>query len=387
MRINGLLIFIIFSGCVSAKPLTNDSITPDNLKTQITNEDAIRVIKKDGEQKNLVVDYSTSYDIEVQYEDLSGNTSAKSNKITQTTDAASGGGVTEVEDFENNTNPDPTFWNQWKLEGAENASAVADDPTIGGSNDVMIVDISRPPVGTPFISANARSEPTRRDGTADIPEWLPYGFEGSYQYRFYIPEEFDWDPNHLITMSQLKPPRHDDLPLGKPNVTLRIDNRHIDLTVRWEPDEQNVKDGIFSDAGYDGNGKMTLNKGVWCYVIIDYTISINHGGGLVNYYFKEGSVPTVSDLIHTHTSGTAYNTTYVGIEGLYLKFGIYDWQWRTDFTVREDTPGEAEYLGTDVVRHILYFDDVTLQDHHEFSLPWWLLLLANHRRSLLAICH
>ena len=97
-----------------------------------------------------------------------------------------------MEDFESDSNPDPTFWNQWKLEGSTNAPNVIADPTDGG-NQVMECNISRPT--SPYGSSNSRSEPTRREGTADIPEWLPYGFEGSYQYRFYIPTEWDWDDN------------------------------------------------------------------------------------------------------------------------------------------------------------------------------------------------
>ncbi len=269
-----------------------------------------------------------------------------------------------MEDFESDSNPDPTFWNQWKLEGSTNAPNVIPDPTDGG-NQVMECNISRP--ASPYGSSNSRSEPTRREGTADIPEWLPYGFEGSYQYRFYIPSEFDWDPNgssHEVTMTQFKPPR--GVTIGKPNVTFRIDNRHLNMIVRYETNETKVRNNKFTTVSYNGDGLITLKKGRWYYVVIDYSIHHN-STGMIKYYIKEGSFPSASDLMFSHSGGMCYNSTFSGTEGVYLKFGLYLWHWRNQGGIEQDDPISGNYLGTDVDRFRLLFDDVKLQDHHEFT--------------------
>jgi len=62
MRIKVLIILVIFSGCVGVKTLEDTTITPYNLKNQITKKDVIRVYFKDGKEKNLVVDsFEESY--------------------------------------------------------------------------------------------------------------------------------------------------------------------------------------------------------------------------------------------------------------------------------------------------------------------------------------
>jgi len=326
---------------------------------------------------------STSYDIEMAWVDLAGNIGAKSNKITQTTDAGTGGGVTEVEDFQG-PNVGPRDWNQWVLEGGSNASIIADDPTEGGANMVLIADIPRPATGTRYTSTTGRSEPTRRSGSADIPEFIPFGFIGSYQYRFYIPTTHDFDINaqtgssqssHETTMTQFKPPRYNIITdpnyvaITKPSIGIRMVNNDLKLIVRNQPDANIVKT---DPNGYNQNTynhDTNLQKGIWYYVVIDYVLHYDNTG-MVKVYLKAGSFPTSADLIFSDSGGNQFNTTYSGTEGSYLKFGIYAWQWRNDATDHDDpacTSGcKLPYLGTDIGRFHLYFDDIILQNTNEF---------------------
>ncbi len=56
MRIKRLLIFIVLCGCTTVKPIADKTITQDNLSIHLKSNDVIRVDKKDGEKKKLVLD-------------------------------------------------------------------------------------------------------------------------------------------------------------------------------------------------------------------------------------------------------------------------------------------------------------------------------------------
>lgn len=306
---------------------------------------------------------STSYDIEIAGEDFSGNI-GKSNKITQTTDAAPGL-VVETEDWEGpDNNPDPEKWNDWRFEGIGNEPSIITDPTDAG-NKVLQADRQRP--ATTFSSSQARQEPTRRDGSNDIPANLPFGFQGSYQYRFYIPNEWDFH-THPVTITQFKPPRN--IAISKSNMSIRIFDQHLEMIVRWQPDSIEVLSGGATEgSSYNSNGSFSLSKNIWYHVVIDYTIDFNTGGpGIYKYYIKAGSAPSVSDIVFNHQNGTAYNTngTAEDGKGVHLKHGIYVWKWRQNSGINEDNPAHGNFIapGADHLR--LFFDDIVLKNQHEF---------------------
>ena len=314
---------------------------------------------------------STSVDIELQWEDTHGNKGTKSNKITQTTDA-SPGFLSETEDWEGpDTNPASNFWNNWRMEGDNNQPTIINDPTPGGAgNAVVRAHRPRPATDTFYGSPDSRQEPTRRESkNGDIPGFFPFGYEGSFQWRFYLTDDWTFH-THRVTIGQVKPPCC-TITSNKPNFSMEIEGQELYIVARWQPDSnlvQNTNDNFGFVVQTTG---VNLQKNVWYYVVLDFTIEWDPlEDGMYKLYIKGGSFPTASDIVYTHNNPTAYNTngTTANGTGVYLKHGIYVWKWRQQSGVNEDDPSKASppYLGIDVPELEMLIDDAFIKNQHEF---------------------
>ena len=292
-----------------------------------------------------------------------------------------------VEDFETNTClncfPAEDYWGEWYLEGRENKPRIMVDPS-NPENKVLDSDITRP--AKPYNSNNSRSEPTwrPRKGPHPSPTWpewrnfIPFFEKISFQFRFYIHKDWDWDSIHSVIIQQMKPAQ--GIATTNPNASLRIKDRHLELLMRWQPDSQlavseDTKEQAFfsSKSGDCFNCKFevdSLKKETWYHVIIDVTVDYRNtagnsplGGGNGQYkvYFKEGGWPAASDLLFDHNDGTAYNTKKASGLGTYFKFGIYRWQWRHQKHIETDAAAGID-------RSRILFDDVTIKQGHEFYI-------------------
>ena len=341
---------------------------------------------------------NTFYDMELSGVDVAGNESARSNLVREKTDNTGGQAGVYFDDFENNACigcPSADAWGEFVLEGGNyntptfnSKPKVVVDPDDGGNN-VMQAYQERVTLGWHLetggtVNANKRSEPTWRPdkymnvNDQTFPEWnnfIPFFTEFSHQFRIKFAADHDFTPNFGLTINQLKPPQGGAY--GNPNFNIKLQTNATGFSghVRAQPDANEALTGDYDDivnTFFSHTVPGGVQKGVWYHFIIDYTndyrTNAQGGSGMTKVYMKAGAWPAVGDLIMEHNESNVFNTTLYGGAGGYVKNGSYLFVWSKEANIIADS-----LSGVDRIRW--FYDDVTLQEGHEFSFPWWAILL------------
>ncbi len=290
---------------------------------------------------------STAYDVRLSAFDPSGNQSATYEVTSVSTEAA---GEEFTEDFESGLVTPP-----FDTKNGANDPTFGDDPTEGGSNDVMISDL--PPPTTSWSNIDRRSEIKRTGGTyQDVPVWHPNGTSWSYQFRIFVPSDHYCDPDFPELIAQW---HHSNVsPVsGGPPLMIRIEDCEIKIKYRY----QSTEGGSVTENTVASGQDLTLDS--WNYFIVDVTWDYS-GSGSVDVHWDDEGWPLVGDEIIDYDGAIGFND---GDDlGVNQEFGVYKWDFNsaTDATTYKDNRASNCPACDD--NRLFYYDDITIQEGLEF---------------------